>query len=230
METLTHIPFTLDVQTLMATVHVEPGSDDAMAFTALVDAARTAANLKAAYRECFIDAKDDDAVIIGGVRFSSRTLRRNLSQAERVFAYVVTCGHELDEVALPPGDMLAAFWLDAIKVALLKVAMPFLNEHLTRRYRLARTASMSPGSGDADIWPLQQQRELFTLLGGVDEVTRQIGVELTDALLMVPNKTVSGIRFPTETDFRSCQVCHRPACPSRGAPFDKQLWDLIQHT
>ena len=89
---------------------------------------------------------------------------------------------------------------------------------------------MSPGSGDADIWPLQQQRELFTLLGGVDEVTRQIGVELTDALLMVPTKTVSGIRFPTETDFRSCQVCHRPACPSRGAPFDKQLWDLIQHT
>jgi len=46
---------------------------------------------------------------------------------------------------------------------------------------------------------------------------------------MVPNKTVSGVRFPTEHDFRACQVCHRDDCPSRSAPFDAELWEAIQH-
>jgi hypothetical protein len=88
---------------------------------------------------------------------------------------------------------------------------------------------MSPGSGDADTWPIQQQADLFALLGGIDEVRKQSGVELTDSFLMIPNKTVSGIQFPTETDFRSCQVCHREGCPSRSAPFDAKLWEMMQH-
>jgi len=46
---------------------------------------------------------------------------------------------------------------------------------------------------------------------------------------MVPNKTISGIRFPTERDFHACQVCHRENCPSRGAPFDADMWAAIQH-
>jgi len=54
-------------------------------------------------------------------------------------------------------------------------------------------------------------------------------VELTDSFLMKPNKTVSGIVFPTEEDFRSCQVCRRADCPSRSAAFDAHLWDLHQH-
>jgi hypothetical protein len=60
-------------------------------------------------------------------------------------------------------------------------------------------------------------------------VTRHIGVVLTDSFLMIPNKSVSGIRFQTETDFRSCQVCRREVCPSRSAPFDKALWESLQH-
>jgi len=88
---------------------------------------------------------------------------------------------------------------------------------------------MNPGSGDVDTWPIEQQTELFALLGGTDEVRKHSGVELTDSFLMIPNKSMSGILFPTETDFRSCQVCHRAACPSRSAPFDKKLWEMMQH-
>ena len=121
------------------------------------------------------------------------------------------------------------FWRDTIKTVLLWAAMQHLNDHLSRRYRLSKTASMSPGSGDVDTWPIQQQAGLFALLGGVGEVRKQSGVELTDSFLMIPNKSVSGIRFPTETDFRSCQVCHRAECPSRSAPFDRNLWEMMQH-
>ena len=71
-----------------------------------------------------------------------------------------------------------------------------------------------------------KQVELFSLLG---DAPADIGVTLTDSYLMVPNKTISGIRFPTSVDFRSCQVCHREDCPSRSAPFDQALWDAAEH-
>jgi hypothetical protein len=85
---------------------------------------------------------------------------------------------------------------------------------------------MSPGSGDVEIWPVSQQKELFAILDGV---TPHIGVRLTDSMLMIPNKSVSGIVFPTEVDYRGCQVCHRQNCPNRSAPFDEDLWRSTQH-
>jgi len=84
---------------------------------------------------------------------------------------------------------------------------------------------MNPGSGEVEVWPIEQQRELFSLFG---DVRKQIGVELTDSFLMMPNKSVSGIQFPTETDFRTCQVCRRKNCPNRVAPFEQGLWKSIQ--
>ncbi len=65
--------------------------------------------------------------------------------------------------------------------------------------------------------PIEQQRGLFALLGDVEQA---IGVRLTESFLMIPNKTTSGILFPTEADFRSCEVCHRENCPARHAPFN----------
>jgi hypothetical protein len=99
-----------------------------------------------------------------------------------------------------------------------------MDEQMDRRYGLSKASVMHPGSGDASVWPIEQQRQLFSLLG---DVTGLIGVELTDSFLMVPNKSVSGMRFPTEMDFRSCQLCHREKCPSRSAPFDPELWESV---
>jgi hypothetical protein len=108
----------------------------------------------------------------------------------------------------------------------LTVAASRLVEHLTQRFLLSKTAAMSPGSGDVDVWPIEQQKELFALLG---DVKQQIGVELTDSYLMWPNKTISGIRFATQVDFRSCQVCRRENCSNRAAALDEALWASIQH-
>ena len=82
-------------------------------------------------------------------------------------------------------------------------------------------ATMDPGSGDADVWPIEQQKELFSVFGDVETL---IGVRLTDSMLMIPTMSVSGIVFPTETEFASCQVCHRGGCPRRTAPFDEAVW------
>jgi len=42
---------------------------------------------------------------------------------------------------------------------------------------------------------------------------------------MVPVKSVSGILFPTEESFASCQLCPREVCPGRRAPYDPDLYD-----
>jgi predicted transcriptional regulator len=52
-----------------------------------------------------------------------------------------------------------------------------------------------------------------------------IGVELLSSLLMQPTKTVSGIVFPTEETFASCQLCPRQGCPNRRAPYDPDLFE-----
>lgn len=226
LETLANIPFELDEAAILETVHVEADSPDGQTVCELIDKARKTGQPKALYREAFIEAKGNETVTIASVTFTSGILRANLEKVERVFPFVATCGCEMDAVDLPAGDFLAEFWWDAIKAVLLQAAMRYLNAHLKLRFAMDKTASMSPGSGDATVWPIEQQRELFALLG---DVRAQIGVELTDSFLMKPNKTVSGIHFPTEVDFRTCQVCRREECPSRSAAFDAGLWELHQH-
>ena len=227
MEALTQIAPALDPAALLARVHVAPESDDAAVVMALIDQARAVARPKALYAEAFVEGRGDDTIRIDGITFTGRMLRRKLETVERVFPYVATCGHELDRVPLPAGDVLVQFWWDAIKAELLAAARAHLLAHLTARFRLGQTARMSPGSGDAEVWPIEQQRLLFALLGGV---TPFIGVRLTESCLMIPNKTVSGLLFSTEEDFQTCQVCHRDSCPNRRAPFDAAVWHSLRES
>jgi hypothetical protein len=226
METLTDIPFSLDVASLCADAHVEARSGEGAELRSLVELGLRIGRPKAAYTVSFVESRDGEVVRIGGIPFTSRTLARNLESVERVFAMVATCGREMDEAFVAEGDLLKQFWWDLIKGRLLGAANRHLNDHLHRQFRLGKTAVMRPGSGDATVWPIEQQESLFALLGDVEGA---IGVKLTDSFLMVPNKTTSGILFPTETDFRSCEVCHREHCPSRQAPFNKTLWEEIRH-
>lgn len=226
MQILTEIPFVLDANQIMVQSRVEAGSSDADDLLSLVELAQEVGRPKAAYAVCFIGERDGDTIQIDDVWFTSRTLVRNLKSTERVFPLVATCGRELDQAFPGKGDMLKEFWWDLIKTRLLGAANKHLSDHLHSRFRLGKTATMRPGSGDASVWPLEQQRDLFSLL---DNVENELGVYLTESFLMVPNKTTSGLMFPTETDFRSCEVCHRENCPSRHAPFNKDLWEEIQH-
>jgi hypothetical protein len=225
MQILDKIPFALDAAALTERMCLAPGSEDARELESLIRRAEKIARPKAVYRECFLDQKGDDKTIIDGVTFSSRALRINLEAAERVFPFVVTCGREMDGAVFEKEDFLSAYWWEEIKADLLSCARQHLKEVLTERFRLGNTAHMSPGSGDSDIWPIEQQPLLFSLFG---DVYAAIGVQLSESFLMTPVKSVSGIVFPTEKDFRSCQVCHRENCPSRRAPFDPALWESFR--
>jgi hypothetical protein len=227
MEALINIPFKLDPAGLLKRVHIHPGSDDADEFEQLIHLARKIGKPKALYSEVYVEFAGLDTVVLDGIGFTSQMLWNNLAGIDRVFPYIVTCGTEMDQSETMNDDLLKHYWWDAIKESLLSAAHQHLLAYLESKYLLRKIASMNPGSGDINVWPIEQQHQLFALMG---DVRGKIGVELTDSFLMIPNKTVSGIHFPTERDFRTCQVCHREKCPNRGALFDQALWESINHT
>ena len=224
MTTLDHIPFELDAVRLAEKYRVRPDSEYAAAFVDLVARVQQAGKPKAVYSVAYIDEKGDDWVEAGGVRFTSLVLRRNLEQAEQFFPYAVTCGAEVDAALTSEGGVREKAWLYMLKGELVGAAVGQLEEYVARHHQIARLSSMNPGSGDLDMWPLAQQKELFSLLGDVEAA---IGVRLTSSCLLIPEMSVSGVMFPTETDFQSCQVCHRERCPNRRAHFSQGLWEAL---
>lgn len=217
---LQDIPFKLDLDTLHKTTRVRPDSSHSTELTSLAAQAHALARPKAIYKVAFIECKEDDRVVIDGIAFTSRVLRVNLENAHRVFAYVATCGAELYEWARSLPDLLAQFWAEKIEEMALGQAIHALTAHIDQVYQPGATAVMNPGSL-AD-WPLSEQRAMFALL---DHRSGEIGVHLSDSFLMTPTKSVSGIRFPTEYDFKNCQLCPRSTCPGRRAPYDQDLYD-----
>jgi hypothetical protein len=217
---LDDIPLRVDVARLMGKLRIKEGSTYAREFLHMVSEAEAVARPKAMYRLSFIESKGDATIVVDGVTLTSRVLRVNVEDAYRVFPYVATCGVEIEEWAHSPGDLLRSYWLDSIKEEAVRGASRALRQHLADHYRPGRTASMAPGSlGD---WPIQQQKKLFAILGDPGQT---VGVQLSASCLMIPVKSVSGILFPTETSFESCQLCPRAECPGRRAPYERDLYD-----
>ena len=219
------IPLQLNLDTLAKSLRIKSGSAYLQDFQQLFDAALAIGKPRAFYRLAYVDEKGENYVVIDGVRFTSRILRMNLEAAHRVFVYVATCGQELETWAAGFDNLLHRFWADAISEAALRVASQALNDHLTQQYQPGNTSHMNPGS--LPEWPITEQVPLFGLLG---DVRGAIGVYLTESLLMMPRKSVSGLEFPTEVNFASCQLCPRQNCPNRRAPYDPTLVAHYQPT
>jgi hypothetical protein len=219
MEILTNIPVDLDMKVLLSRLHISEGDPDAASVRKLAEWASAIANPKAVYDICYVEDRSADTVSIGGVTFTSRVLSTNLDHVHRVFPYIVTCGTELEAQPNITGDLMEFYWLDEIKHLALGAAYTYMQRHLADNYRPGKMSRMSPGS--LEDWPITQQVHLFSLFGDTEE---KIGVRLTDTFLMLPTKSVSGIFFPTETDFENCQLCPREGCPGRRAPYDETAW------
>jgi hypothetical protein len=213
------LPFPVDLgfEEIIADPHISRGAERER-LSAMLDGLKELLNPKAIYSVAYIDEKLPGAVLIGGIRFRSRVLRKNLENTGRVFPFVVTIGPGLDQHMEECSDLLDKYYLDRIGNLALRKARSKLKEHLSSKFALQGLSHMSPGS--LKDWPIEEQRPLFELLGRVEE---GIGVRLTESLLMLPAKSVSGIFFPSEGSFYSCQLCPRGRCEGRKAPFNKEL-------
>jgi hypothetical protein len=184
----------------------------------LISSAQLVMAAKAVYKVSYIDSRGEDSIVIDGVPFRSRVLRKHLDQVERVFPYVVTIGTGVEDLEKASGGVLEKYYLDLIGNAAVVKAREYIKNTLSRRYGLGGLSYLGPGQ--LKDWPLAEQKALFSLLGDVEHA---VGVTLSDSLMMIPRKSLSGIYFPTEIPFVACQLCPRESCPSRKARYDEKL-------
>jgi hypothetical protein len=214
------LPFKVDLEQLKKNLRVKEGTEMVGKLEGMVQEAQKIARPKVCYRIAYVESKGDDHLMIEGIQFTSRILRVNLDKVYRIFPYVATCGLELEEWSKSVDGILEQFWAEEIKVLAVRGTIRYLHEYLTDRYQPGQMSRMNPGS--LPDWPLSEQKPLFTLLGSGPTT---IGVQLRDSFLMTPVKSVSGIWFPTEEKFESCQLCQREKCPGRRAPYAPGLME-----
>lgn len=171
---------------------------------------------KALYRICKVDGIKENTVQIEGKEFHSEVLAARLKDVHHVFAYVVTCGTEVDDWSRKEKDYIVNLWLDILKEMILGEARTQFQTALCERYGIPKLSSMGPGSGNLDTWPIAQQKQLFELL---ENVTEDTGIVLTNSYLMHPTKSVSGVLFPSDKEFVTCSLCKRMNCQNRRQPY-----------
>jgi Vitamin B12 dependent methionine synthase, activation domain. len=213
------LPFEISLEQLVMKLHLKEGSPYLDRVLELVSEAKTVAKPKAAYKDSYVEFRDRDSVIIDGIKFKSRILQVNLENVHRVFPFVVTCGQELDMWSKGITDFFENFCAETIKDMILHSASENFKSLIDRKFGLDSASNMNPGSL-AD-WPIYEQMPLFQLLGNVKEL---IDVELTESFLLVPMKSISGIRFPKEGTYENCQLCPNEKCPNRKAPYNPLLY------
>jgi hypothetical protein len=223
LEIIDHIPVNLEAGDIAARLHVRPERAGSTQLEELIEMARSLAALRAVYDISYVGAKDAVSVEVAGVVFRSRVLRHNLDRAQKVFPFIMTIGPALEQTAASLGDLLKQYYLEEIANVVLEKGAAWLTDKLKDRWGFPGLSSLSPGS--LEDWPISEQRPLFSLFGDTEKV---IGVRLTDHLLMLPRKSISGILFPSEEGFTACQLCPRDICPSRRARHDKSLAEEYQ--
>jgi hypothetical protein len=215
---LEHIPFEIDAVVLADRLCLRGHQRFYEMLTQLIAQARPLARPRAMFRTAYVQTWGDHWVVVDDTRLDSRVLRVNLEAVHRLFPYVATCGPKLADWARSLDDTLQHFLADAISEAALYLAFRALKEHIVDRYQTGDLSFMSPGS--LSDWPLDQQHQLFSILG---DPGAAIGVGLTESLLMAPLKSASGVFFASRVSFESCQLCPRGGCPGRRAPYDEHL-------
>jgi hypothetical protein len=214
------IPARLDIDLVIKRLQFGRGSNSRTEGIAheLAGAALTAAHPRAIYQISHARVINNTTMEINGVSFTSKILGRLLRNQDKVIPFIATIGKELDDISVPPRDMMRQFALDAIKTVILVEAVDYLTEYVKEKHGIPRVALMNPG--ELADWPISQQKLLFKLFG---EAERQIGVSLTAGGAMKPIKSRSGIIFPNETGFLSCQLCTQFQCSGRRAKYDPEM-------
>jgi len=154
MELLGPIPIDLNLDMVQTKLRT-PDRDSVVK---LMQEALALAEARAVATVAYVEEKGDDQVLIGGQRFKSRVLRKNLDDIGRVFPAVVTIGSRLEERATRSADILTQYYLDMIGNLILAEARSQLIQSLCRRFAIDRLSWMSPGS--LEDWPIEEQRPL----------------------------------------------------------------------
>ena len=151
----------------------------------------------------------DSSIEILQQSFHSEILANLLSRAKKIFAVLVSCQAPLEK-PFEDDDLLNYLW-DQVLEQMLQQGVKILRKEIDPMEKYPHLNLISPGTGEAWLWPIEQQQQLFKIL----KYPHRIGVKLNDYGLMIPRKTLSGLFIPSDRAFIACDYCYREQCPSR---------------
>ena len=151
-------------------------------------AAKGAARCRAVWRRYPLEG-DGGILDLGFARTDSKDLRRHLEGCGEILLFACTAGAEMDrriaraKLQSPAKGLL----MHAIGAQQVEGGCDRLCERLKERFPEKQlTDRFSPGYGDL---PLEMQRDVMEAL----DCAGILGITLTDCLLMIPGKSVTGI-------------------------------------
>ena len=166
-----------------------------------------------------IESVDGNRVTIGdSIVLESKVISRLLERCERVAVFALTIGNYLEDLVAylaENGLILQATVLDAVgsgtaeKLAIQVEGKIRINAGIEG---LITSRRFSPGYCD---WEVSQQELVFRILDG-----DMAGIRLTESMLMIPRKSISGIigigRPGNDIEnYNPCSTCLKKDCPGR---------------
>lgn len=128
----------------------------------------------------------NNELVIDGAHFSSVRLAQNLKGCKRVVVFGATLGTECDRLikTATATDLALAMALQATAAAKIEEVCDNLEDTIKKEHGIKLRQRYSPGYFDLDI---TEQKKLFSLI----ELTKRIGLTLTDTMEMLPTKSVT---------------------------------------
>ena len=161
----------------------------------------------------------EDYVDLGFGRICSNSLKKLLENCGSAIVFAATSGAAADRL-ISTGKAMGvstALAFDAAATAFTESLCDSFCEHITETLTPAEALTMrfSPGYGDV---PLDLQKDIFRIL----DCPKNIGLTLTDSLLMVPSKSVTAIMGITHNNVKTpehhctnhgkCSGCNMKTC------------------
>lgn len=160
---------------------------------------------------------ENDTTHVGTTALVSRDLAAHLHGCREAYLFALTLGPGIDRLIrrseIADGPMVPV--LQACAAAYTEICADEIQKSLeiqADRCGLYLRPRYSPGYGD---FSLENQRFFFASL----EITKRIGVFLTDSLLMIPYKSITAIiglsEEGTQRYIEKCMGCKLIKCPFR---------------
>ena len=157
------------------------------------------------------------AISFAGLRVESKSLSRNLRGCTKLVLFAATLGIGPDRLiarasVTSPADMVL---YQAASAAMIEAWCDEKNAEIkaeAAQHNLYARPRFSPGYGD---FSLEHQSDIIRIL----QTPKRIGLTLTDALLMVPSKSVTGViglsTQEANCPLAGCEACEKTDCVYR---------------
>ena len=147
-------------------------------------------------------------------KICGNSIIKHLAGCEKVACIAVTVGEDIEnEVTkkFDAGEYVASVLLDAAATAAVEQAADELEKAVDRevsKKSLKMRWRFSPGYGD---WQLENQKKFFYITGAPE-----IGMNLTESLMLVPRKSVTAIIGLEKNIFSDKNIKHKKSCANCG--------------